>query len=630
MRMDWVTRGRRNRSFFRPMKVEALEDRSLMAALDLASLGIKLLSTSASQSSRSGFAAALVDDAYEENDTRATAKNLGTLTASKTINDLVQADANDWYRFTTTTKAATTANVSLAFLHSAGDLDLELYNSFGQRLKISQSVTNSESVSLSGLAAGTYYARVYGYRGVTNPDYDLTVNLGTTTPPPPPTLTDDGYENNDTLATASNLGTLTANANVSNLVLADSNDWFRFVTTATGASTNVVSIGFQNTQGNLALQLANSSGTVLATSNGTGNTESVSLAGLAAGTYYARVYSATGATNPGYSLQIVAPVTTTTPPTTGGFDIQISYVGFTASQRAIFEQAAAKWEAIIVGDLPNATYNGIAVDDLLINASSAAIDGVNGILGQAGYDRLRTSGTRLPYHGSMEFDSADMAAMEANGSLFSVIVHEMGHVLGVGTLWSSRGLLTGAGTSNPLFIGANAVAAYNSIFGTTSTGVPVENSGGSGTRDAHWREATFRTEIMTGYINSGANPLSRITIGSLADLGYSVNYAGADAYTRPSNSTLLVSGSSTNSNTSSVQYSPSRPVLTSVIGQNLASLAGLASQSRVDSLHAAIDQIASLLNSRNSAGNSANASANSAIDLLFAGEANFASEGADW
>jgi hypothetical protein len=32
----------------------------------------------------------------------------------------------------------------------------------------------------------------------------------------------------------------------------------------------------------------------------------------------------------------------------------------------------------------------------------------------------------------------------------------------------------------------------------------------------------------------GANPLSKITIGSLADLGYVVNYAAADPYTKPS------------------------------------------------------------------------------------------------
>ena len=44
----------------------------------------------------------------------------------------------------------------------------------------------------------------------------------------------------------------------------------------------------------------------------------------------------------------------------------------------------------------------------------------------------------------MQFDSADLASMEASGSLYGVILHEMGHVLGIGTSWAYRGLLTGA------------------------------------------------------------------------------------------------------------------------------------------------------------------------------------------
>ena len=85
--------------------------------------------------------------------------------------------------------------------------------------------------------------------------------------------------------------------------------------------------------------------------------------------------------------------------------------GLTASQQAIFQQAANRWSQVITGDLPNATYRGQTVDDLLINASARPIDGVNGILGQAGPDAFR-SGSDLPYHGVMEFDSADMASME--------------------------------------------------------------------------------------------------------------------------------------------------------------------------------------------------------------------------
>ncbi|WP_254511221.1 pre-peptidase C-terminal domain-containing protein [Anatilimnocola floriformis] len=514
------------------MQFELLEHRSLLAA-DVATSFLNL-------------AAGVADDSYENNDTRTTASNLGTLTASKTINNLVQADAADWYKFTTTATAAAGATVSTIFTHSRGDLDLELYNSSGTRLKVSQGIGDGELISLSGLAKGTYYVRVYGYRGATNPNYSLSINLPSAVQAP----TDDQYENNDTQAVAANLGTLSTNTTISNLQLRDSADWFKFTTTATGTTANTATISFQNAQGNLALQLVNANGIVLATSNGSGNTESVSLSGRAAGTYFVRVYSATGATNPNYSLSINAPAQPATPPPVssgGAFDIQINYTGFTASQRAIFEWAAAEWESIIVGDLPSAIYNGAIVDDLLINATSTDIDGPGGTLGQAGYDRARTSGTRLPYHGSMEFDSADLAEMEADGSLLSVITHEIGHVLGIGTLWQSKGLLVGAGTSNPIFIGPQATAAYNAIFGTNATGVPVENDGGSGTRDSHWRESVFNNEIMTGYINAGSNPLSRITVASLADLGYTVNMAAADNFARPASANLVAANSASSS-----------------------------------------------------------------------------------
>ena len=38
---------------------------------------------------------------------------------------------------------------------------------------------------------------------------------------------------------------------------------------------------------------------------------------------------------------------------------------------------------------------------------------------------------------------------------------------------------------------------------------------------------------MTGWLNAGANPLSRVTAASLADLGYQVDLSAADSYTPP-------------------------------------------------------------------------------------------------
>jgi len=202
--------------------------------------------------------------------------------------------------------------------------------------------------------------------------------------------------------------------------------------------------------------------------------------------------------------------------------------GLTASQQAIFAIAAAKWQAIITGDVPD---QGL-IDDLEIAASGVAIDGVNGILGQAGPTSLR-AGTFLPFEGIMEFDTADLAALEASGQLDDVILHEMAHVIGFGTIWTQLGLLTGGGTADPQFTGANAVAEYNARFGLTATSVPIEGAAGPGTNDAHWRETVFTNELMTGFLDAGVpNPISRMTVGQFQDLGYQVNYGAADPYIR--------------------------------------------------------------------------------------------------
>lgn len=220
----------------------------------------------------------------------------------------------------------------------------------------------------------------------------------------------------------------------------------------------------------------------------------------------------------------------------------------TATQRAAFTNAAARWATVIRGDLlaaagalpegacgdgtpsMNTTY-----DDLLIFAGVEDIDGPGSVLGQAGWCARRTGG--LPVIGVMAFDAADVATLESSNQLGNVILHEMGHVLGIGTMWSSLGLLVNPSTSSSTldtsFGGANAIAGFDAIGGTSYTGgakVPVENTGGGGTMNAHWRESVLRNELMTGYLNAGSNPLSVLTVRSLADMGYTVDATSADPF----------------------------------------------------------------------------------------------------
>jgi hypothetical protein len=123
-----------------------------------------------------------------------------------------------------------------------------------------------------------------------------------------------------------------------------------------------------------------------------------------------------------------------------------------------------------------------------------------------------------------------------------VITHEMGHVIGIGTVWTQKGKLVGANTSNPRFTGTNAKKEYGVLKGTGPAAVPVENIGGAGTKNSHWRESVFRNELMSGFIAAPNNPLSRMTVASLKDLGYVVNLKAAEPYALPNLLHLAESG----------------------------------------------------------------------------------------
>lgn len=224
--------------------------------------------------------------------------------------------------------------------------------------------------------------------------------------------------------------------------------------------------------------------------------------------------------------------------TKSDFNIEVRFMGgLNVAQRAAFELAAARWSEIITGNLPSVHFEGRDIDDVLILAEGKPIDGPSKILGQAGPTHVR-SASMLPFRGVMSFDSADLAGMETDGSLVDVIVHEMGHCLGIGTLWDMKKLLIGKGTDNPVFGGAAAMGEYGTLIGGAATAVPVENQGGPGTRDGHWRELTFDNELMTGIIDID-NRLSRLTIACLEDMGYQVNYDAANQYEIPAGPSAL-------------------------------------------------------------------------------------------
>lgn len=221
---------------------------------------------------------------------------------------------------------------------------------------------------------------------------------------------------------------------------------------------------------------------------------------------------------------------------------------FDADFRDAFVTAALRWMEIIVGDLPDRFYNsagcfGIApplnetIDDVIIYAQLFT-DAPGGVLGRAGPCSNSLRANAIPSYGGMEFDTFDLANLQSTNRLLAVIIHEMGHVLGIGSLWTNSlpngfGLIVDPGTDDPIFTGPLTVAAWPQV-GSTYTGrlVPVENSGGAGTAGSHWRESILEAELMTGFVEPAgvAMPISILTVSALADFGYTVDFSKADPF----------------------------------------------------------------------------------------------------
>jgi len=336
------------------------------------------------------------------------------------------------------------------------------------------------------------------------------------------------------------------------------NDWFA-VNLVEGQTYRLDLEGVETGVGTLAdpylRGIFNSAGTEIPGAfnddGGAGTNSRLEFTASSTGQHYisAGAYGGTGT----YKLSVSH--VTTAPAPSSGFEITIAYSGDAAYQ-AYFDNAAATWESIITGDLPDVNHARLGlIDDLLIEASVTYIDGAGSILGQAGPREFRT-GSSLPTLGMMQFDSADLAEMVSKGILQDVIEHEMGHVLGIGTLWQGLGLKSGFN-----YTGANAIREYSTLLGSSATSVPLQTTGGPGTAGSHWSEAVFVTELMTGYAeNSPPMPLSRVTIGSLQDMGYVVNYGAAEPYSLPGTG-ALIAGAVAGSSVGSVSMAASHEII---------------------------------------------------------------------
>jgi hypothetical protein len=238
------------------------------------------------------------------------------------------------------------------------------------------------------------------------------------------------------------------------------------------------------------------------------------------------------------------------------FDLQFSIPNpdnqFDANELSILNAALLRvermWETVIAGYQPNISVASVPIT-INPSAEGLAAASYSGTTAQEGFT-LATSGFVNINVNEIE-NFANWQGVGANGRNYidELLAHEVGHVLGVGTLWVSNSVYE----SNTFqYTGVHGTAAYQTEFNQATAYIPVENAGNPGTPNAHWDQLMRSSpqegnpndpfsldprvgvvdqhgrdrglELMTGAIDPdyGEPFVSRFTVQSMRDMGYAV------------------------------------------------------------------------------------------------------------
>jgi hypothetical protein len=219
--------------------------------------------------------------------------------------------------------------------------------------------------------------------------------------------------------------------------------------------------------------------------------------------------------------------------------------------------AVNRWNAIITSSLPPFTTAqavdlsaanmcgvakavipaGTVIQNMLLMINVAPMDGLGKREARAKQCAFSSdaAGRRMPRVGIITLDIADVVANRLSGNTASTVMHQIGHLLGIGgAAWKQRVTEAGYGGVN----GINALRGFQAIGGK-GVRIPVQPVNPAlepglveaGVQDAHWSRAAVGSELMGAKLNQAVGQtVSLLTLGSLMDLGYSVDLNEADRF----------------------------------------------------------------------------------------------------
>jgi hypothetical protein len=243
----------------------------------------------------------------------------------------------------------------------------------------------------------------------------------------------------------------------------------------------------------------------------------------------------------------------------GNFSIDVTFGegtrNFTPEMKQAVNDAADFWESIIVGNNSGTDHN-IEIEVSGENQGGPNAQGGAPLAGATFTETMTNSnGNVLSTAGaaSVNTNAVVFEELTSDIDLFTnVMKHEFGHVVGIGTLWEANDLID---PDNSVYnADTNAGEIYGELLGREgSEDVPLTSGEGPGSDNGHWREEVFGNELMS-HESEGpgiSQPLSELTIASLEDIGWEVDYDLAEVFPDESTTASAFMGDVSSSNSSS-------------------------------------------------------------------------------